>query len=145
VPTYEYRCNRCDETFEELLLDSDDIKSYAREHPCPSCKQPALRVPSAANFSFSAPARATAGSGVHGQSGSHDLDYPSLDKAVGRSASKKWTEYDERKAVRDKVRKEAGTNSVTVAGDTAVPSDSKVLDARAKGLRTWSRARKEAG
>lgn len=64
---------------------------------------------------------------------------------MGRSASKKWTEYDERKAVRDKVRKEAGTNSVTVAGDTAVPSDSKVLDARAKGLRTWSRARKEAG
>jgi hypothetical protein len=27
---------------------------------------------------------------VHGNSGVHDLDYPSLDKAVGRSSAKKW-------------------------------------------------------
>ena len=120
----------------------DDVKKYAKEHPCSQCHKPAKRVEmSLTNFTFAAPTRAAPvqGSGVHGQSGVHDLDYPNLDVAIGRSAEKKWTEYDKRKKARDKVRKEAGTNAISTAGGTAAPADKQVLKVRETGLKTWQK------
>ena len=42
MPLYEYRCERCDEQFEELRSASDED-----EVRCPSCEQPAKKLLSA--------------------------------------------------------------------------------------------------
>jgi len=89
MPTFEYHCRPCQLSFDELHVLQDDVKKFADSYPCPSCKQDAERNRvSSFGFKFSGDVRGT--SGVHGNSGVHDLDYPSLDKAVGRSSAKKW-------------------------------------------------------
>jgi putative FmdB family regulatory protein len=138
MPTFEYRCLNCKVGFEELLISPDDVKQYKDSHPCPKCAELALRTASITNFAFKAPAGQTQGSGVHGQSGVHDLDYPALDKAVGRSSEHKWDVYNKRKAKRDQARKEAGTNFVaTTADGKTVPVDPKKLEIREKALTTF--------
>ena len=141
MPTFEYSCDSCEILFEELLLQRNEIESYREWHPCPQCGGRAGREKvSLTNFNFAAPAGQTAGSGVHGQSGVHDLDYPKLDKAVGRSATTRWQGYDARKAERDKVRKEAGTNLITTTPDgKPIASDSTTTQLREKALKTFSR------
>jgi putative FmdB family regulatory protein len=142
VPTYEYFCEGCNAVFEELLLMPDDVKKHSKEHPCPKCRESAKRLDiSLTNFTFATPARQAPvqGSGVQGQSGSHDLDYPSLDKAIGRSAEKKWVEYDKRKKARDKIRKETGTNAISTAGGSPAPADKQVMKVRETGLKTWQK------
>ena len=96
---------------------------------------------SAVNFSFKAPAGQTSGSGVHGQSGVHDLDYPAVDKAVGRSAAKKWQYYGERKSARDKVRKDLGTNAITQIDNTIMAAEPATLAVREQGLKTLRKAK----
>jgi len=73
------------------------------------------------------------------------LDYPKLDKAVGRSSDKKWGVYNKRKEVRDKIRKEAGTNAVTQIGDKIVPLDAGTGVLREGGIRTYKKVRKWYG
>lgn len=142
MPTYEYACQACEVEFEELLTQSDEIQQFAKQHPCPQCGEPAPRIASAANFAFAAPARAAAGSGVHGQSGIHDLDYPSVDKAVGRSSAKRWDAFNQRKAERDKVRRESGTNAISVAGGRPAPIDKTVAAVREGALGTFNTVKK---
>lgn len=145
MPSFEYVCRACDLEFEELLLHQDEIREYSKSHPCPECKQPSLRSGvQVTNFSFKAPARQGAGTGVHGQSGVHDLDYPKLDKAVGRSSDVKWDRYGVRKAARDKARRELGTNSVTQVGDTVMAASPGTLAVREKALIVLERAKKTA-
>jgi len=140
MPTFEYHCEPCESLFEEILLDPDDVKQFSKQHPCPKCRTMAKRVEiSLTNFSFKGPSGQTQGSGVHGQSGSHDLDYPTLDKAIGRSAEKKWVEYGKRKKARDEIRKKAGTNVISTAGGTTGPADPGVMKARETGLKTWAK------
>lgn len=80
-----------------------------------------------------------------GNSGFHDLDYPSLDKAIGRSANRKWKEYGVRKAVRDKVRRESGTNSISIGSDgKPIPTNSKTLKLRARAMSLLSRAKRQS-
>lgn len=140
MPAYEYRCQACEVVFEELLLNREDVKAYSKKHPCPQCKKPAPRIMSRTNFQFKGvsegdPTR-------RGNSGSHDLDYPPGDKAVGRSANRKWKEYNEKFAARAKARKELGTNAVSVAPDGSVTAtDSATLKARETGIKTWQKAR----
>ena len=142
MPSYEYRCEPCEVVFEELLLQREDVKAYAKEHPCPKCGESASRVLSRTNFQFKGisegdPTR-------RGSSGSHDLDYPSADKAVGRSANRKWKEYDRKFAARAEARKELGTNAVSVAPDGSVSAtDSATLKAREAGINTWQKALKQ--
>lgn len=79
---------------------------------------------------------------MHGNSGVHDLDYPSLDKAVGRSANKKWSVYNEQQAERDKVRRETGASALTVGADgKAKPMDAKTADQREKVIKTFKAAK----
>lgn len=78
---------------------------------------------------------------MHGQSGVHDLDYPVLDKAIGRSAEKKWSIYQQRKQLRDKVRKEAGTNAIAQSGDKITPMTKQGLEMREKGLKLFKKAK----
>lgn len=146
MPTYEYFCRSCESEFEELLIQSDEIKKYSEWHPCPSCGNKADRMKvSIMNFAFKAPAGQTSGSGVHGQSGVHDLDYPSIDKAVGRSAAKRWKGVKERKAERDKIRRESGTNMITEIGGKPKPLDPKVADLRSKAMVAYNNTKKSDG
>lgn len=141
MPTFEYTCEECGVLFEELLLQKDDIERYREQHPCPECGRMAPREKvSLVSFNFKAPSGQTQGSGVHGQSGVHDLDYPTLDKAIGRSSSVKWKHYNERKAERDKVRKEAGTNVMSTSPDgQSVPSDAATVQLRDQAYKTFSK------
>lgn len=143
IPSYEYYCEVCEAIFEELLLSKKEVDAHAKSHPCKFCGQDSGRVPSASNFVFKGVAE---GDPTRvGNSGVHDLDYPTLDKAVGRSANRKWKEYDARKAARDEARRRFGTNALSVGSDgTPMPASPKVLDAREKGLRLLKKA-KESG
>jgi hypothetical protein len=118
--------------FEEIFLDPEEAKKYQNQHPC-RCGAVADRVLSATNFQFA---------GAPGQSGSHDLDYPTLDKAVGRSAAKKWQSFYEGKAQRDKVRKEAGQFAVTQTADGIVPTSPEKLKAREQAIQAFNEAKK---
>ena len=113
MPTYDYKCNDCEISFEELLLSRDEINQYKDSHPCPSCKNLSPRnYVTAFGFAFKGSVRGT--SGVHGNSGVHDLDYPTLDKAVARSSEKKWDVIRERQDAINLVRRESNQNAVTL-------------------------------
>lgn len=145
MPTFEYSCDGCEIEFEEHLTQTDEVKLYSEAHPCPECKEMSSRIKvSAVSFTFKAPSGQTAGSGVHGQSGVHDLDYPSVDKAVGRSSGKRWNSFNERKAKRDQVRKESGTNSVSRVGDAVVPLDPGAASVRERAMNTFNHVKKSS-
>jgi len=135
MPAYEYKCEPCNAQFEEILTQSEDVKKYSDWHPCPNCNGRAARIVSAANFKFAGGVRGT--SGVHGQSGVHDLDYPQLDKAVGRSAEKKWQVYNQRAAEREKIRKETGAGALAVEGGVVKPANPENLKVREQALTTF--------
>src|SRR6478736_5313710 len=92
MPTYDYICEDCNFKFEESFkkLEESDKPS-----PCPKCKKPAPR-------GVSAPYVARAGS-------SRD----SADMKIGAAAEKRWEGIHSRRAQKDKLRKEAGTNAIT--------------------------------
>jgi putative FmdB family regulatory protein len=137
----EYRCDPCNAEFEEVLTQSDEIKEYEQWYPCPNCGGRATRLGiSITNFNFKGGVRGE--SGVHGQSGVHDLDYPKLDKAVGRSADKKWTRIRQEQAVRDKIRKESGSVALAKVGDTVVPANAENLKVREMALNTYKKVSK---
>jgi putative FmdB family regulatory protein len=116
MPIFEYVCSDCEVQFEQLHVLRDDIEAYKDSHPCPSCSNPASRNRvSAFGFKFAGEVRGT--SGVHGNSGVHDLDYPKLDKAVGRSSEKKWEKARELQGKISKVRKESGSQAVSIGSD----------------------------
>lgn len=138
MPVFEYACQACEVEFEEVLTLQDDIKQYTTWHPCPSCGGQAPRLGiSLTNFNFKGGVRGE--SGVHGQSGSHDLDYPTLDKAVGRSAEKKWDRIRNEKAVREKIRKETGSAALSVESGSLAPANPENLKVRQMALRTFKK------
>ena len=134
-PTFEYTCEACAIIFEETFIDPDEIKKYQHAHPCPQCPEVARRVLSVSNFQFK---------GTPGQSGSHDLDYPTLDKAVGRSAAEKWGVINEEKAKRDKVRREAGQFAVTQVDGQIVPTSPEKLKIREHAIKIFNAAKSES-
>lgn len=83
---------------------------------------------SSTNFAFKAPPGRTAGSGVHGQSGSHDLDYPILDKAIGRSAEEKWKKQARKTAAREALRKATGKTAESEAREALASRDRQIRD-----------------
>jgi hypothetical protein len=80
------------------------------EHPtnkCPSCGEEAPRLFTSFGFGFTKPENsAPANTGVH------DLDYPSADKIVGRSAESRWGTYRARDEAKKTVRKEGKTQAL---------------------------------
>lgn len=107
---------------------------YNENYECPQCGDAADRIPSAASFTFKG--------GTPGNSGVHDMDYPSADKAVGRSASKKWEIIHKKQEDRAKIRKEAGTNSLMYKGDDVVAAPKRQMAVRENALKTAKQARK---
>ena len=133
MPNYEYRCEDCEVEFEELLLQKDDIERYKNEHPCPSCGEMAYKILSSFSFGFKQEVRGL--SGVHGNSGVHDFDYPSLDKAVARSSEKRWDFNRKRQSKLNKVRQESGVHAVTYdSSGNVTPTETSHLDNRQKAM-----------
>jgi hypothetical protein len=127
-----------------LLISSDDIKKYSKEHPCKKCGKLVFRIPSAVNFKFEGKGESDP---THRKSsGAHDLDYPSLDKAVGRSANRKWKTYDAEKVERFKVRKQAGTHALSIDPSTGrpIPADNNTMKIREKALKTFKQIKDKA-
>ena len=143
MPVYEYRCEPCGSEFEELLTQLDDVKKYAQWHPCPSCGGRAERLGiSVTNFKFAGGVRGE--SGVHGNSGVHDLDYPSLDKAVGRSSEKKWQRINAQRAEREKIRRESGTNALSKIDGKVAPANPEVLKVREAAISKLEQVKKSS-
>jgi putative FmdB family regulatory protein len=134
-PTYEYACHQCEEIFEELFTSMSQARENSEAYSCPACGAASPRVPSATNFVFGK------SSMPKGNTGSHDVDYPTLDKAVGRSSADRWQGYRKRKAVRDQVRREVGSNAITMEGDRPVAATAKRLAAREKAFTTVKKAK----
>lgn len=145
MPTFEFECSECEVVFEELLLNSDEITKYSKEHPCPGCGEMAGRIPSAANFTFAGKAGSDPSSG-RASSGSHDLDYPSLDKAIGRSSNRKWKEYGFKKKARDQIRKETRSVAISESRDgVIIPTTSKILKQREAAISMLKQAHGKPG
>ncbi len=118
----------------------EDVKKYEKQHPCPNCHEMAPRQGiSITNFKFAGGVRGE--SGVHGQSGSHDLDYPTLDKAIGRSSEKKWQRITKDQAQRDKIRKETGVAAVSRENGKFVASNPATQKVREMALTTLKKVR----
>lgn len=134
MPNYLYNCKACEVEFEELLIQSAEIKEYFTWHPCPICHQRAERVTAnAVAFNFKG--------GTPGNSGSHDVDYPTLDKAVGRSAEKRWGIIHERQEARNKLRRQAGTNAITQTESGEAPASPGLMKAREQALGMFKSAK----
>lgn len=149
MPTYEYRCPVCEIEFEELLISSDEVREFAKAHPCPNDKSHSCpRIMSPTNFAFKGVSygdpRNRNPETTKGSTGVHDLDYPSLDKVIGRSATRKWKEFGARKAARDKARKELGTTAISVAPDGSMrPMPKGHEEVRANAFRVQKDIHKE--
>ncbi|HCY88197.1 MAG TPA: zinc ribbon domain-containing protein [Desulfobacteraceae bacterium] len=64
MPIYEFKCTKCEEFFEVIVMKSDDDK----EINCPKCKSIEFqRVVSATNYAMGDSGSAGAGKGVHTQ------------------------------------------------------------------------------
>ena len=78
------------------------------EHKCPECGKGALRIFAGTNLGV----KFEQGASPVNNSGVHDLDYPTADKAVGRESEVRWEGYVERDKIKRKVRKEAGESAL---------------------------------
>ena len=100
MPKYSFECQECEVRFERTLKIGEHT-----DHPCPSCKDPAPRLfdGQGLSFAFGEGGSAAANSGVH------DHDYPTADKAVGRSAEERWEHLSLRDQVKNEARKQGDT------------------------------------
>lgn len=101
MPKYEFECPECAVRFERNLKIGEHTTAE-----CPSCKEQAPLVMTDFGFSFEP------GSGAPANSGVHDHDYPTADKAVGRSSAERWKLLREREKVKAEARKQGGTHAL---------------------------------
>ncbi len=144
MPQYTFECQTCNLRFSRLLkMENHTI------HECPNCKDEAPRVIEGFAFQFEK------GTGAPGNSGVHADDYPTADKAVGRSADERWALMNARNKVKDEARKMGGTHAlIRHTGPDYIdyePMNPAGIDARrelARGMISTVRelnARKKAG
>lgn len=101
MPKYVFECEDCAVRFDRTLKMGDHIT-----HPCPSCKEEAPQVIEGFAFAFAK------GNGPVANSGVHDHDYPTADKAVGRSSDERWTYLSERDQAKAKAREAGATHAL---------------------------------
>ncbi len=143
MPQYSFECQTCDLRFTRTLK----MQNYTT-YECPNCADQAPRIIEGFAFQFEK------GSGAPGNSGVHDHDFPTADKAVGRSADERWALIQERDKVKAEARKIGGTHALirhTAPGHIDYePMNPAGIDARrelARGLVTTMRelrARRES-
>jgi putative FmdB family regulatory protein len=103
MPKYAFECQECHVRFERTLKMGEHTT-----HPCPSCDDEAPRLFTAEGFGFAF----DKGAGAPANSGVHDLDYPTADKAVGRSADERWSLLDDRRKVKETARAQGNTQAL---------------------------------
>jgi len=102
MPVYEFECQFCEIRFKRTLK-MDNHPS----HICPECACDAPRLwEGFGGHTFAPGGEALANSGVH------DHDYPTADKAVGRDAEARWGEIDQREKVKAAVREGGQTSKL---------------------------------
>jgi putative FmdB family regulatory protein len=101
MPKYIFECPVCEVRFERNLKVGDHPT-----HECPECQDQAPLVVSGFGFAFAEKEGAAANSGVH------DQDYPTADKAVGRSAQRRWDYIESRNKVKEEARKQGETHAL---------------------------------
>lgn len=101
MPRYTFECDSCQLQFDRVLRVGEN-KAYA----CPECKEPAPQVMSGFGFAFTSGSGATANSGVHAD------DYPTADRAVGRSADEGWSQIRARERVKKEAREKGETQAL---------------------------------
>jgi putative FmdB family regulatory protein len=95
MPSYRFKCEKCALEFERKLK-----MGTHPDHPCPECGVVAPRLFAGANVAL----KFAQGSSPVNNSGFHDLDYPTADKAVGRESEVRWEGFAERDRIKRKVR-----------------------------------------
>lgn len=114
MPTYDYQCQGCG-AYHEIICSMSARKD---EIECPRCHETAEQV------ILSAPGVLTGG-----------MSNMTQDVAIGRDAEKRWTGIHERRAYRDKVRRELGQANIAVNADSTkfTPSSKKLQFVATKG------------
>lgn len=103
MPRYKFFCPECNVRFERTLK-----MGMHPTYPCPQCKDEAPRIWDASTgFGVAFAAEANAGN-----SGSHTVDHPTADMAVGRSAEQRWQDYHDRAEVKRQAREKGGTHAL---------------------------------
>lgn len=92
MPLYDYQCQACG-VYHEVHSSMSDRKDIIE---CPRCHGDAEQV------ILSAPGIMTGSMGHQTQ-----------DVAIGRDAEQRWDRIHEKKAMRDKARRESGVNTIT--------------------------------
>ena len=96
MPTYDYRCDSCG-------VVQEFVKSFKaplpESLPCPRCGEDSFHV------WLTAPGIMTTG-----------MSHKTIDVAIGKDAEARWEKINERKAQRDKLRKESGEQALTATG-----------------------------
>jgi len=88
VPTYDYQCQSCSVVHEHIQSIHKDLPETLK---CPRCGKDSEHV------ILVAPGVATSG-----------MQHMTQDVAIGKDADKRWTGIHEKKAARDKIRRESG-------------------------------------
>ncbi len=102
MPQYTFECQNCEVRFSRTLKMDNHTT-----HECPSCKDQAPRILEGFAFQFEKSEGAKPGN-----SGVHDHDYPTADKAIGRSAEERWGLIHERDKVKEAARQQGGTHAL---------------------------------
>ena len=98
MPVFRYECKKCGVTFNKLVASATNSQATG----CTACGAIANKIVTASNFAFHSDR-------PQGETGVHDIDYPVIDKAVGRSAETRWTDFKDRRDFEDGARKQYGT------------------------------------
>lgn len=103
MPKYTFECD-CGLRFDRMLK-MDDHPTFS----CPSCQEEAPRLfTGGGGFGINFLAPTSVNGTTPTNTGVHDLDYPSADKVVGRSAESRWSTYNDRNSIKEKVRRNTG-------------------------------------
>lgn len=95
MPRYDYQCQSC-ATYHEVICS---INARQDQIECPRCHGVAEQV------ILTAPGVLTG-----------NMSNQTQDVAIGKNANQKWEAIHEKKAMRDKARKESGVQSITATG-----------------------------
>jgi putative FmdB family regulatory protein len=100
MPVYRYECRKCNLSFDKLVIQSNQSSTT-----CENCGDTAEKIVARTNMSFKS-------TRPQGETGIHDVDYPVVDKAVGRSAETRWQGFNARKETEAKAREAYDTKSL---------------------------------
>lgn len=107
MPAYDYRCETCG-------IVNEFVQSIHKPLPesvsCPRCGCDSFHV------FLIAPGLMTSG-----------MTHQSIDVTIGRDAEARWEKLNERKSVRDKIRRESGKMGITQVGRDQYVSNDKTL------------------